>query len=132
MSIYFKDGAFYLDQFNDSIPDDAVEISHETYDEMFKGQATGKVITTGVDGQPVLQDKPLPSQAELVSVAEQKKNALRAASDAEISWRQDAVDAWMATDEEATALTGWKKYRVLLMRVDASKAPDIEWPPLPD
>ncbi|MGS4547690.1 tail fiber assembly protein [Enterobacter roggenkampii] len=25
-------------------------------------------------------------------------------------------------------LTEWKKYRVLLMRIDTSKAPAIEWP----
>ncbi|WP_208907139.1 tail fiber assembly protein, partial [Enterobacter cloacae] len=25
----------------------------------------------------------------------------------------------------------WKKYRVLLNRVDTSKAPDIEWPEKP-
>ncbi|EHI0558679.1 TPA: tail fiber assembly protein, partial [Escherichia coli] len=28
-------------------------------------------------------------------------------------------------------LTQWKKYRVLLMRVDTSTAPDIEWPTPP-
>ncbi|MDZ8419580.1 tail fiber assembly protein, partial [Escherichia coli] len=27
--------------------------------------------------------------------------------------------------------TQWKKYRVLLMRVDTSTAPDIEWPTPP-
>ncbi|HDD9578086.1 tail fiber assembly protein [Escherichia coli] len=37
----------------------------------------------------------------------------------------------MATEEEAAALIEWKKYRVLLMRVDTSKAPDILWPPQP-
>lgn len=34
----------------------------------------------------------------------------------------------MATDEERTQLTTLKKYRVLLSRVDTSKAPDIDWP----
>ncbi|EKK4595233.1 tail fiber assembly protein, partial [Escherichia coli] len=46
-------------------------------------------------------------------------------------WRQDAVDAGIATDEETSILTEWKKYRVLLMRVDTSTAPDIEWPTPP-
>ncbi|EKK4598230.1 TPA: tail fiber assembly protein, partial [Escherichia coli] len=46
-------------------------------------------------------------------------------------WRQDAVDAGIATDEETSTLTQWKKYRVLLMRVDTSTAPDIEWPTPP-
>ncbi|MBB6978676.1 tail fiber assembly protein, partial [Escherichia coli] len=30
-----------------------------------------------------------------------------------------------------STLTQWKKYRVLLMRVDTSTAPDIEWPTPP-
>ncbi|WP_424840312.1 tail fiber assembly protein [Serratia marcescens] len=37
----------------------------------------------------------------------------------------------MATDVETRRLTEWKKYRVLLMRIDTSKAPDIEWPTPP-
>ncbi|HBE5013452.1 TPA: phage tail protein [Escherichia coli] len=52
-------------------------------------------------------------------------------ADAEISWRQDAVDEGIATKEETAALTEWKKYRVLLMRVDTSLAPNIDWPEVP-
>ncbi|EPV3120627.1 TPA: tail fiber assembly protein [Yersinia enterocolitica] len=37
----------------------------------------------------------------------------------------------MATEEESTALDEWNLYRVQLMRIDASKAPDIEWPTPP-
>ncbi|HAJ0382442.1 TPA: hypothetical protein HL416_20690 [Escherichia coli] len=36
-----------------------------------------------------------------------------------------------ATEEETTLLEAWKKYRVLLNRVDTSTAPDIEWPTVP-
>ncbi|TXU80301.1 tail fiber assembly protein, partial [Enterobacter roggenkampii] len=46
----------------------------------------------------------------------------------EISWRQDAVDAGIATDEETAALVEWKQYRVLLMRVDITKP---VWPTPP-
>ncbi|WP_416372766.1 tail fiber assembly protein [Atlantibacter hermannii] len=63
-----------------------------------------------------------------VAAAEQKKSALRAATDAEIAWRQDAADAGIATAEEAAALAEWKKYRVLLMRVDTANP---VWPPQP-
>ncbi|NCB57463.1 MAG: hypothetical protein EOM46_08115 [Gammaproteobacteria bacterium] len=56
---------------------------------------------------------------------------LRAQADSEIDRRQDAVDAGIATAEEADALAEWKKYRVLLMRVDTSTAPAIEWPTPP-
>ena len=34
---------------------------------------------------------------------------------------QDAVELGIATAEETAALSEWKKYRVLLMRVDTAK-----------
>ena len=37
----------------------------------------------------------------------------------------------IATEEEASLLEAWKKYRVLLNRVDISIAPDIEWHAVP-
>lgn len=45
---------------------------------------------------------------------------------------QDAVDISIATDEETTRLSEWKRYRVALSRIDTSKAPDIEWPVMPE
>lgn len=72
-----------------------------------------------------------PSSRYYVVEAERKKSLLKASVDSEIAWRQDAVDAEIATAEEAAALSEWKKYRVLLMRIDTSKAPDIEWPTPP-
>lgn len=45
---------------------------------------------------------------------------------------QDAVDLDMATEAEKSALLAWKKYRVLLNRVDISTAPNIDWPTPPD
>ncbi len=38
---------------------------------------------------------------------------------------QDAADLEIATEEETSLLEAWKKYRVLLNRVDTSTAPDI-------
>ncbi|HCN0640421.1 TPA: tail fiber assembly protein, partial [Escherichia coli] len=37
----------------------------------------------------------------------------------------------IATEEETLLLEAWKKYRVLLNRVDTLTAPDIEWPVAP-
>lgn len=54
----------------------------------------------------------------------------RGATDS-IATLQDAVDLGMATDDETVALLEWKKYRVLLSRVDVSTAPHVEWPPQP-
>ncbi|WP_407251788.1 tail fiber assembly protein [Klebsiella pneumoniae] len=48
-----------------------------------------------------------------------------------ISPLQDAVELDMATDEEKSRYDARRKYRVLLMRVDTSLAPDINWPEPP-
>lgn len=66
-----------------------------------------------------------------IGAAAQKKSVSRSSADNEIAWLQDAVDAGIATNEEISLLAAWKTYRVQLMRVDTTKAPDVEWPPLP-
>lgn len=83
------------------------------------------------DGKFTLPDVPEPTKEELISAAENTKTALMADAGARISVLQDAVDLEMATDDEVASLAAWKKYRVLLNRVDTSKAPDITWPAIP-
>lgn len=67
----------------------------------------------------------------LISQAEQQKASLIAEATKKISILQDAVDLEMATEDEKNKLTAWKRYRVILNRVDTSKAPDITWPDIP-
>lgn len=117
---------------NSLIPDDAIDISDELYHSLLDGNMAGMIIVTGESGLPELQQRPAPSVDELRAMAEQQKLSLRSKADSEIAWRQDAVDAAIATDEETAALAEWKKYRVLLMRVDTSTAPDIGWPTQPE
>lgn len=86
------------------------------------------------DKTPVTTDQvyellnPPPTPEQLIVQAEQQKAALKATADAEIEWRQYAVDKGVATDYESVALDEWSMYRVLLMRVDTSKP---EWPQPP-
>lgn len=68
---------------------------------------------------------------DYVTQAENKKSQLLMDANNAIAPLQDAVDLGMATDEEQALLLEWKKYRVLLNRVDTSVAPDIEWPEKP-
>ncbi|HDS9612920.1 TPA: tail fiber assembly protein [Enterobacter roggenkampii] len=119
---------FYQSDIHSVIPDDAIEINVDEYHQLLDGQQNGMEITPGADGRPELT-KPV---IDYVAQAQQVKNSLRLTADAEISWRQDAFDAGIATAGETAALAEWKKYRVLLMRVDTSKAPAIEWPTQPD
>ena len=63
--------------------------------------------------------------------AEETKNNLMQVASEHIAPLQDAVDLEIATEEETSLLEAWKKYRVLLNRVDTSTAQDIEWPANP-
>lgn len=44
---------------------------------------------------------------------------------------QDAAELNMATDDEKNQLAAWKKYRVLLSRVNPAEAEKIRWPDKP-
>lgn len=74
---------------------------------------------------------PPPTHEQLIATADKNKASLRSQADEEISWRQDAVNLGIATDEEIATLEEWKKYRIMLMRVDTSTAPEITWPEQP-
>ncbi|HAI7318257.1 TPA: hypothetical protein HJW14_003540 [Escherichia coli] len=63
--------------------------------------------------------------------AEEIKNNLMQVASEHIAPLQDAADLEIATEEEISLLEAWKKYRVLLNRVDTSTSQDIEWPALP-
>lgn len=78
------------------------------------------------DGQKII-----PVPVDYIALAKQERLIrLNEASDA-IAPLQDADELGMATEDELTALTRWKRYRVMLNRLDISSAPDIEWPEKP-
>lgn len=112
---------------DDKIPGGVVHISDDEGQRILDSQINGR-IQPGDDGFPVLVPYPELTKDEQQERAEQKRRSLKSVADTEISWRQDAVDADIATEEETAALTEWKKYRVMLMRVDTSK-PDWPTPP---
>ncbi|MEY0338570.1 tail fiber assembly protein [Providencia stuartii] len=90
-----------------------------------------KVFKKMTDKEIEVYINPPISKEQLIAEAEQQKQPLLAEANNAIAPLQDAVDLDMATDEEVAQLTAWKKYRVLLNRIDTSLAPDIEWPKKP-
>ncbi|GKX57603.1 tail assembly protein [Leminorella grimontii] len=82
------------------------------------------------DGQIWVTDEAAAQQVNIEVAEAEKAQRLRNA-DVEIERLKDAVNLDMATDEESALYTEWRKYRVLLNRVDTSKAPNIEWPTPP-
>ncbi|EAR7070804.1 tail fiber assembly protein [Salmonella enterica] len=79
------------------------------------------------DGNKWVKDEAAETAAQLREAEETKKRLLQTASE-KIAPLQDAVDLDIATDDEKAQLDEWKKYRVLVNRVDTSN-PD--WPDIP-
>ncbi|MCM7766228.1 tail fiber assembly protein [Enterobacter bugandensis] len=100
-----------------------VEIAPENVPDEFT--AAGEKALGGAflfaDGQ--ITAAPVDYEAE----AQRKKLELMTQANNFIAMLQDAVELNMATDEETANLLEWKKYRVLLSRVDVKKP---VWPPL--
>ncbi|MDT7298408.1 tail fiber assembly protein, partial [Citrobacter freundii] len=105
---------------NGSLPSDVIEVSDSVRNEYNFAPPEGKQLSSS-QNMPVWIDIPPATREELIADAEREKLRLKAVADDEISWRQDAVDAGIATAEETAALSEWKKYRVMLMRVDTAK-----------
>ncbi|MCG3464101.1 tail fiber assembly protein [Xenorhabdus bovienii] len=126
--VYWKQ--HYIDA--GSWPDDGVEVSDAMYREFaLTPPSTEKIRVAGPDGLPVWGKMPPPTPEELQQEEEAKKRRLLSLAREKIDIWQDAVDLDMATNEEKTALLVWKKYRVLLNRVDCTTAPDVKWPEQP-
>jgi len=124
--------AFYDTNINEFIPNDAVDITENEWTDLLDGQAKGKVIASGPDYLPCLTERPTPTADELIAMAEGRRGTLRAEADAAIQPLQDASDLDIATTEEASQLVAWKKYRVMLMRVNTEDPENIEWPEKPN
>ena len=82
------------------------------------------------DGKKWQFDKNKQHQYE-VNQALTKKNQFLAEAASQLSYLQDAVDSQIASEQEAQLLVEWKKYRVLINRIDIELAPNIEWPNQP-
>lgn len=80
---------------------------------------------------PTPEDEAETERQKLLSNTSKKQSLFNQAT-LKISVLQDAVDLEMATDEEAAALPVWKKYRVLLSRIDANTSAEVKWPAMPD
>lgn len=128
-------GGFYLKGTNDpdSLPDDAIEISDERYRELWEGLSAGKVLVVDGVGAPVLVDPAPPTAAELSAVAKATRDSLLGIAAIRIAPLQDATDLGEATAAEASSLTAWKRYRVLLNRIEqqAGYPQAVEWPESP-
>ncbi|HGY4930059.1 TPA: tail fiber assembly protein [Citrobacter braakii] len=82
------------------------------------------------DGKKWVHDADAEKTAQITQATQQKESLLVLAA-SKIAPLQDAVDIGIATEAEAALLLAWKKYRVLLNRINPNDAPDIDWPDMP-
>lgn len=68
---------------------------------------------------------------ELIRAADEHKLSLHRDAEIYIGPLSRAKSLGIATKEELESLSAWEMYSVLLMRVDTSLAPNIEWPQKP-
>ncbi|KLU15338.1 MULTISPECIES: tail fiber assembly protein [Xenorhabdus] len=117
-----------------TLPDDVIPVADEVFLE-FSQPLAGKLRGAANNGMPCWVDvppPPPPTPEELQKQAVYQKQYLMNIARDKIAPLQDAIDLDMATNAEKSALTEWRKYRVLLNRVDCSTAPDIQWPEQPE
>lgn len=125
----WKDDGTYSDE---TWPADAVLATDEEVAAYWKQTPPSGKLLGVTGGRPAWVDEPAPTHEQIVALADAKKSSLMQIATNKISVLQDAVDYEMATPEETAALTSWKKYRVLLNRIDTSTAPEIDWPIQPE
>ena len=102
--------------------------------EMLKMDSVPVIVLSGLTDEQKKAYRLKDAEAEKlfrIREAEETKNNLMQVASEHIAPLQDAADLEIATEEETSLLEAWKKYRVLLNRVDTSTAPDIEWPTNP-
>ncbi|WP_237387106.1 tail fiber assembly protein [Xenorhabdus sp. Sc-CR9] len=68
---------------------------------------------------------------ELIIQAQEKKRKLLNETNSVILPLQDAVELNIETDKEVKTLAEWKRYRVMLNRIDCTVIPNIKWPERP-
>lgn len=119
-------------QANGTWPDDVTPITDEEWNTYRVQGQGGKVRGADTQGRPCWIDAPQLTPVQQREIASWEKAARLEMAGKAIAPLQDADDLGVATAEEKALLLAWKRYRVLINRVDAETAPDIDWPVTPD
>ncbi|OKP23355.1 tail fiber assembly protein [Serratia fonticola] len=113
-----------------SWPADATEISEADYKKYLSTPPPGMELGSK-SGKPVWVVVEV-SKEDAILIATMKKQQLIDDAEGVITPLARAVKLGMATKEEEAKLDAWERYSVLLSRIDVSKAPDIDWPEVPE
>lgn len=82
------------------------------------------------EGEKWVTNEGMKKAAEIEAATDKKSFLIQSAGET-IGPLQDAIELGMATDEEKSRYDAWRKYRVLLTRVDVLQSLNIDWPEKP-
>lgn len=129
---HHKTQSFYIDEINHEIPSDSIEITEEQHNELYNAINAGCIIFDDLtysdpppssfhqwNGKKWVLDE---DEQNAFKVKQNKmlKSSLLNEANENISILQDAIDLDMSEDGDEERLKAWKKYRVLLNRIDTS------------
>lgn len=130
MTIFYdKNTRGFYDSNINTIPDGAIEISSEYHNELLQKQTLGLEIQPDENGHPVAVERVL-TDKERIYMNESKKQYLINEATQKIALLQDIIDLDMQESNEEEHLKNWKKYRILLTRVDVNQL-NVKFPAEP-
>ncbi|MFQ1042826.1 tail fiber assembly protein [Gilliamella sp. CG16] len=129
MTIFFNSitNGFYDSNISE-IPENSIEITAEHHKNLLELQSAGYAIRTDEHGNPIAT-KPVLTPEEITAKNKLEKQKLLETANKKIEILQDIIDLNMCEGGEADQLKLWKRYRVLLTRVDVNSADvDVDFP----
>lgn len=133
MTLFYNSGTngFY-DTNIGNVPKNSIEITAEYHKQLLELQSAGYVIQPDEHGRPAAVDLVLTAEEIIAKNKLEKQKRLDTANKT-IEILQDIIDLEMSSGDEADQLKLWKRYRVLLTRVDVNSADvDVDFPLPPD
>lgn len=116
---------------NGNWPEDVKPVSAQVWEKYCMQGPEGKERGANKSGLPCWVDIPHPAKEMQTAAATWQKGLLLEKAGKAIAPLQDADDLGIATEAEKAALLAWRKYRVLLNRIDVEQTDKITWPEVP-
>lgn len=131
MTIFFNSitNGFYDSNLSE-IPENSIEITAEHHKNLLELQSAGYAIRTDEHGNPIAT-KPVLTPEEIIAKNKLEQQKLLETANNKIELLRDIIDLDMCEGGEADQLKSWKKYRILLTRIDVNSI-DVDFPPPPN
>lgn len=128
--IYYNSGVNgFFDSNINEIPKNSIEIPPEYHAELLTKQSRGMIVQPNELGYPIAVELAMTSD-DIITKNKSIQQKLLVDANQNISILQDATELDMLEPGDADLLRKWKKYRVLLMRVDTGQC-NVSWPQKP-